>query len=240
MSTVSTSLARTAHNDDVHRTSAAADPGPGVRGRARRYHHGNLAQALVAEGINLASESGPDAVVLREVARRVGVSPTAAYRHFDNQQALQHAVKDAALGRLADHMQAAVAALPAGSVGNADDPAELAVRRLVAIGEAYFAFAMEQEGLFRCFCMGLPLAGGMSWGDEDEPAFGVLTAVLDDLVSVGSLDPDRRPGADLAAWSAVHGLAMLCLDGPLAALPVAEKEALVGATVQMVLRGILR
>lgn len=184
----------------------------------------------------MAAEGGPEAVVLREVARRVGVSPTAAYRHFAGQQALQHAVKEAALAQLAAHLRQAAAALPSRPQ---DDRAAAAAARLVAIGEAYFAFALDQEGLFRCFCMGLPVAAD-AVGGIDEPAFGVLTDSLDDLVATGGMAPERRLGADIAVWSAVHGLAMLCLDGPLAALPRSEKEGMFAVTAGMVLRGILR
>ncbi len=208
----------------------------GVSEPARRYHHGNLSEALVTEATAMAARGGPDAVVLREVARRVGVSATAAYRHFAGQQALQHAVKEAALSQLAAHMRQAAAALAEQPDA---DPAAAAARRLVAIGDAYFAFALDQEGLFRCFCMGLPVAADALW-ETDEPAFGVLTGSLDDLVATGAMAPDRRPGADIAVWSAVHGLAMLCLDGPLAALPRSEKEGMLAVTAGMVLHGILR
>ena len=190
----------------------------------------------MTEATAMAARGGPDAVVLREVARRVGVSATAAYRHFAGQQALQHAVKEAALAQLAEHMREAAAALPADGRG---DPAQVAAQRLVAIGAAYFEFALDQEGLFRCFCMGLPVAADAGW-DNDEPAFGVLTDLLDDLVSAGAMAADRGPGTDIAVWSAVHGLAMLCLDGPLAALPRAEKEGMLAVTTAMVLHGILR
>jgi AcrR family transcriptional regulator len=174
-------------------------------------------------------------VVLREVARRVGVSPTAAYRHFENQQALQNEVKKAALGELAQHMQAAIAALPVRS----DEPArDAAARRLVAIGQAYFAFAIDNEGLFRCFCEGMPTSEEVPW-DVDEAAFGVLSQTMDELIGVGETALLPRPGADLAAWSAIHGLAMLCLDGPLAALPLSEKQSLCALTAGMVLHGLL-
>ena len=52
------------------------------------YHHGALRPALIAAARALLDEGGPEAVGLREAARRVGVSPTATYRHFKDKEAL--------------------------------------------------------------------------------------------------------------------------------------------------------
>jgi len=201
----------------------------------RRYHHGHLAEALLTEATDLAAQGGPDAVVLREVARRAGVSATAAYRHFENQQALQHAVKEEALRALAEHMQAAAAQLPD---VEGEDRRAAAARRLIAIGDAYFEFATTRSGLFRCFCDGLPTAEEAPW-DADEAAFGLLSETLDDLIGSGGEATRPRPAADIAAWSAVHGLAMLCLDGPLAQVSQDERRGLLAATSAMVLHGLL-
>src|SRR5258708_6483779 len=65
------------------------------------YRHGDLRRALIDAGIELARAGGPDAVVLREATRRVGVVPNAAYRHFASRQALLMAVPAAALSALA-------------------------------------------------------------------------------------------------------------------------------------------
>jgi AcrR family transcriptional regulator len=217
------------------------------RAAARPYHHGNLAAALVDAGLEMAAEGGPEAVVLREVARRVGVSATAAYRHFAGQADLIEAVKRAALDRLAEHMREALAGhdrgdadiagqvpLPDIATGSAQ---ERAARRLEAIGRAYFDFAITQQGLFRCFCLGLPMPGAVSL--QDESAFGVLADVLDDLVAAGLLTAERRAaGVDVALWSAVHGLAVLCLDGPLADLPREQQYALLTTVTDVLFHGL--
>jgi AcrR family transcriptional regulator len=65
------------------------------------YRHGDLHHALIAAGTELARVGGPDAVVLREATRRVGVAPNAAYRHFADRRALLEAVCSAAQSRLA-------------------------------------------------------------------------------------------------------------------------------------------
>src|ERR1700743_2056809 len=69
-----------------------------------RYHHGDLRNALIAAAVALVREDGPDAIVLREAARRVGVSANAAYRHFDGLPDLIEAVRQAALDGLSASM----------------------------------------------------------------------------------------------------------------------------------------
>src|SRR5215468_7175665 len=112
------------------------------------YHHGDLANALTVAATQLAREGGPEAVVLREAARSVGVSATAAYRHFAGHGDLIHAVKERAQAALADRMRAELAA------GEPlDDPGLDALRRLGAIGLGYLSFALTEPGLFRtAFC----------------------------------------------------------------------------------------
>lgn len=108
------------------------------------YRHGNLRNALIQAGLELARDSGPDAVILREATRRAGVVPNAAYRHFADRRALLRAVSQAALARLASAMETELAALPA-----ADDPAESARARIRALATGYLRFAQAEPGLFR-------------------------------------------------------------------------------------------
>ena len=68
--------------------------------------------------------------------------------------------------------------------------------------------------------------------------YGVLTAVLDELVEAGVLPAERRPGADVTCWAAVHGFAVLCLEGPLRDLPDAERDAQLEGLLDRVARGL--
>ena len=65
------------------------------------FRHGNLPNALVAAGLEMARAGGPNAVILREATRQAGVSPNAAYRHFASQAALLDAVRSACISRVA-------------------------------------------------------------------------------------------------------------------------------------------
>lgn len=191
-----------------------------------RYHHGDLRNALTAEAVELARAGGPDAVVLREVARRVGVSATAAYRHFATLEELLDVVKHRALDAMAEYVLAALARVePKG------DPGDIAVARFTAAGRGYLAFALEQRGLFHtAFCH---TSEALHQDPEKQTsmlaetqAYVLLSALLDDLLATGRMHPSRRPGAETAAMSVVHGLAELTIDGPLRHL--SEEEQRIG------------
>jgi AcrR family transcriptional regulator len=201
------------------------------------YRHGDLRRALLEEGIQLARSGGPDAVVLREATRRAGVVPNAAYRHFASRWELLQAVRSAALSALAGAMEAELAALP-----RETDPADFARASLRAIGTAYLRFAQEETGLF-CTAFAVPdemrgAADPAKAGASGLDPFQLLAAALDRLVEARVLPPERRPGAEYLAWSAVRGLAMLFMEGPLRRLAPAERDAIGQRLLDMVEKGL--
>jgi hypothetical protein len=110
------------------------------------------------------------------------------------------------------------------------------------VGLGYLRFARDEPGLFRA-AFGVP--GGLDRAFVAEKAgpggtspFGLLAGALDDLVRVGALPAERRPASELLAWSAVHGLAMLVLEGPLHELDDDTRRMAGRRVVEMVVRGI--
>lgn len=201
------------------------------------YHHGDLHLALIEAGLNLAREGGPEAISVREATRRVGVAPNAAYRHFQDREALLAAVCSAAQAEVARAIDAQLATV--------DADQNLATRarfRFRAVGLGYMRFAQAQPGLFRtAFWTSRDLAGARSperRGAGGRTPFELLCVALDELVETGVLSPDRRPGAEFLAWSAVHGLATLLIDGPLRVLPETEARELENRLVMMVEHGL--
>jgi AcrR family transcriptional regulator len=204
-----------------------------VTSTRRSYHHGNLPAALAEAAARLAREGGPEAVVLREAARQVGVSPTAAYRHFANHDDLLHAVKESALTDLAERMEAEISAGQ-----ELADPVADALRRFRAIGLSYVRYAVTEPGLFRtAFCRTDKPAGEVA-DPSTTQAFQLLTKVLDTLAEHGRIGPRHRPFAEMAAWAAVHGLAVLLIDGPLARQPEQVREAATQRTLDAIIAGI--
>ncbi|MEQ1736329.1 MAG: TetR/AcrR family transcriptional regulator [Rhodoglobus sp.] len=200
------------------------------------YHHGDLRQALMAAGLELAVEGGPDAVVLREATRRVGVSPNAAYRHFADREALLAAVCDAAQAQLAAAIEASYRAVAAGEAG------AVARGHLRAVGTGYVRFALENPGLFRtAFSASSDLdrsATPERAGPGGLTAFQLVNAALDEFVASGIMPKSRRPYAEFVAWSSVHGAAMLLIDGPLRALDRTAANALTQHTIDTIEAGL--
>jgi AcrR family transcriptional regulator len=170
----------------------------------RTYHHGNLAESLLNAVDELATKFGFEAVTLRGCAKLVGVSPSSAFRHYVDKRALLTAFATRALQQLSDAMAAAKA-----QAGKQESNAFLAV------GLAYIAFAVEKPALFRAMWreeaiysndehyvaaaneLSMHLKGGFADTIEDE-------------------DPTSLSSQELLAWSSVHGLANLLVDGPVA------------------------
>ena len=162
---------------------------------AGAYHHGDLRAAVIAAGLKRLAESDGGELGLRALARDVGVSATALYRHFPDKEALLDALADEGLRRLGALQ--AQAWLKAGG----------GVAGFKATGIAYVRFAHDEPALFRLsFTRQMPDRN--MGGDGGEVAYNLLRAgVGEALPGVG--DPDT---AALHAWALVHGLAMLILD----------------------------
>ncbi len=159
----------------------------------RPYRHGNLPSALRAAARAILDESGPEIVGLRETARRVGVSATAAYRHFSSKEDLLASVAAEGFRELTGAMEAAA---------DGPDP-------LIGLGLAYVEFALQKRGLFRLM-FGPILVERAKYPALNEAA----TAAFDCVQRVASgVDNGREDAAaSMAAWGLVHGLSALFID----------------------------
>jgi AcrR family transcriptional regulator len=201
------------------------------------YHHGHLPEALTDAALELARRGGPEAVVLRAAARAAGVSHNAAYRHFADRDALLRAVCERCMSRLAVLMETRVDELPA-----LDDPVAAAWARLDATGRAYVEFALSERGWFRT-AFAVPrtvghFGPGEGAGGSGLNPYQILGARLDALVEVGALAATQRPGAEYAAWSAVHGLSTLLIEGPLRGLPDPDRQMALDKVLSVVAGGL--
>src|SRR5689334_16373087 len=149
------------------------------------YHHGDLPAALLRAAGRTLEKRGIAALSLRETARRAGVSHNAPYRHFPDREALLAALAAEGFAMLGERLR--------GKPGR-------------EMGEAYVRFALEQPQRFR-----LMFGGVLPLGKYPELSTAAQGAYL---ALVGAFNELPRPElAAAAAWSLVHGLSHLLLDG---------------------------
>lgn len=163
----------------------------------RTYHHGDLRSALVEAGLRALETTEIGDISLRQIARDVGVSATAVYRHFPDKRALLVALAGAGIDKLGEAQ--------AKAAGSASDTSAFS-----ATGRAYVRFALAHPALFRLIFTHLPPAGETVFGES------LAARLLHDKAAAttgGNAEETRR--LMVQAWAVVHGLAMLMLDGQL-------------------------
>lgn len=173
--------------------------------RQSKYHHGDLRRALLDAALELVQQEGIATLSLREVARRAGVSHAAPYRHFPSREALLAAVAEEGFHDFQTALQ------------NAADQANSPLEALQATGIAYVDFALDHSAHFRVM-FGGGTGKACDYPDlvaASEGAFAVLLATIQRCIEDGSLRDAPPAELALAAWSTVHGLAALLLDGML-------------------------
>ena len=195
------------------------------------YHHGNLRQALIDAAIALIAERGPGGFSFAEVARAVGVSPAAPYRHFRDRNAL-----------LADIAMRGFELFEAELIGAWDGGRPEPIGALVRCGRRYLTFARRQPALYAAmFESGLPPDTDSGLLRASERAFAVLVRAAEGVCA--NIPPPARPPAIMVAlhvWSFAHGIASLFLahaSGPGRVLPMAPED-LLEAGVLLYLQGL--
>lgn len=166
----------------------------------KRYHHGDLRAALIDIGLRLLAERNAEELSLRAMAREAGVSATSVYRHFPDKAALMQALAMTGLQRLADAQRQA-------AEGH-DDP----LTSFAATGAAYVRFALANPALFRLIFASS--ARARATGEAE--ALALLRANARAVLPADA-EPEVQEARALRAWSLVHGMAMLMLDGQIPA-----------------------
>ncbi len=168
------------------------------RSGAGRYHHGNLKAALRDAAERILIERGVAEVGLREVARAVGVSHAAPYRHYENREALLADIAAGGFERLRTRMAAV----------SAPSPQE----RVAMIATSYVGFAMDEPAIFR-------LMFGPELAKPAHPQLKIAADATFAMVREAMIDFGVPPPATIeaiASWALVHGYATLLLDDRLA------------------------
>lgn len=196
----------------------------------RPYHHGALDSALLEAAMDVVATDGMGALSLRELARTLGVSPSATYRHFPSRDHLVAAVSQRARERLATAMIVARDAVPATGT-----KANRSVRRFAATGRAYVTFAVQTPSLFEAAFVPCPVTPPTP---EDPNAWSVLVRAVDEMVEAGAVPIARRDEAPLIAWAGVHGLSTILTAS--VQPPESGLDAGHHAAIDTVIDGIIR
>ncbi|MEZ7898212.1 MAG: TetR/AcrR family transcriptional regulator [Flaviflexus sp.] len=188
----------------------------------RPYHHGNLRAELIRVGLELANEGGTRAVGLREAARRIGVSPSAAYRHFSGHADLLLAVRNEIIHIIEVEFTEALLTVDENDV----------VGRLRALADIYFSFAVDHTMQFDVFASVFP--EHEDWlGHSGEPI-----QILIDVMKKVKPESDDPAGESVAVWAPLHGISILCTLGALRAIPLEDKWKAQESVVVLILRGL--
>jgi AcrR family transcriptional regulator len=170
----------------------------------KKYHHGDLKNALIEAGAEILSNEGVSGLSLRKVASRAGVSHAAPYAHFTDKQALIAAISTEGYRRLYETLTEVVQKYR-------DDP----LRRFVEVAWAFVEFARNDPDYFKV------IFSSVAEKEKDFPAFVEMTRknfqLLVELVETCQAARVLKPGpADemaVSIWSLVQGFASLLIEG---------------------------
>jgi len=189
------------------RITLAVMAGTHLRRRKPRvpYHHGDLRRALLVEAARTIRAEGIEAVTLRAVGARLGVSRTALYRHFADKSALLAAVAREGFQRFRQDLTEAWTDAGGGRAG------------FTAMGRAYVHFALANSSHYRVMFGDFR---DLSTRDPElaadaSAAFQVLVDALITLQSDSLIRPDETRQLARFIWATMHGIAMLAIDGQL-------------------------
>jgi AcrR family transcriptional regulator len=183
--------------------------------RVMPYHHGNLRRVAIDAAVETIAADGPSALNLRELARRIGVSHAALTHHFGDRTGLLTAIAIEGFERLADSLSATWERTSS----------------FLEVGVSYVGFAVRNPGHFAVMFRGdLVQPDDPTLVAAQERSSALLYGPLESVA--GSTRDDARTVAGIAAWSLVHGLATLWLQGSLPRVKAMDAEALTRAAAR--------
>ena len=193
------------------------------------YHHGNLRHALLGKALARLGTQGAEGLSLRELARDLGVSQAAPYRHFPDKESLLAELAARGFRELAHDMRASIA-------GSDSTPAAA----LHAAGLSYIRFAVRHPEQYRLMFGNFRLEKGR-YAELDATAaeaFGLLSGVVQRGVEQGAFRAESVAVLAVGAWSIVHGFASLVIDGRLDVESGTDDSALAEQVTRLFRTGI--
>jgi AcrR family transcriptional regulator len=189
-----------------------------VRKAVNTYHHGDLRDALVQAAFQEAERGGPEAINISALAKKLGVSQPAPYRHFADREALLEAVTAEAFRQFNVILREAV-----------DRPSQHS--KLSRFAQATLAFGLQRNGIYRLMFASRTMASAAKGGELHKAAMETLALLIESLEApaVGVL----RERQAMKIWASLHGVVMLAEQGLLTGqVGGASREELVEDIVQ--------
>lgn len=213
-------------DSDLNNDSRNSDKrGPG------NYHHGNLRAALLQAAVELIREAGVEKLSLRGLARKVGVSQTAPYRHFQDKNHLLVEIAKQTFEELAQATSALI------------DPEYSATKNIEAAGKAYLNFAIQNPERYKLmFGSGIENRGEYpDLIESGQQSFDVLRQLVIVGIEQQELLADDPQVLSTNCWSAIHGFATLAIDGFYdRQVAFSDFDTLLNSHVRLSIRGIVR
>lgn len=162
------------------------------------YHHGDLRDALVQAALAEAEQGGPEAISLKALAKKLGVSQPAPYRHFADREGLLEAVTAEAFRQFSAVLRELISR-----------PSKKS--KLSRLAQATLAFGLRRNGIYRLMFASRTMACAPKGSELHKAAFETFGLVLEALEApaVGLL----RERQALQMWAALHGVVMLAEQG---------------------------
>jgi AcrR family transcriptional regulator len=169
-----------------------------LRKRVNTYHHGDLRDALVRAALAEAERGGPEAISIKALAKRLGVSQPAPYRHFTDREALLQAVAAEAFRQFNTIMREAI-----------DKPSKRS--KLSRLAQAALDFGLKRNGIYRLMFASRTMAGAADDSELHVAAHETFVLLVEsfDAPKVGLL----REQHALQIWASLHGVVMLAEQG---------------------------
>jgi AcrR family transcriptional regulator len=162
------------------------------------YHHGDLREALVRAALAEAERGGPEAISIKALAKRLGVSQPAPYRHFTDREALLQAVAAEAFRQFNTIMREAI-----------DKPSKRS--KLSRLAQAALDFGLKRNGIYRLMFASRTMAGAADDSELHVAAHETFVLLVESFEApkVGLL----REQHALQIWASLHGVVMLAEQG---------------------------
>lgn len=195
---------------------------------SKKYHHGDLKNALIKAGVEILAKEGVGGLSLRKVAQRAGVSHSAPYAHFPDKQSLIAAISTEGFNQLYNELEAAIS-----------PHAKTPKKQLVEGAQAYVRFALKNSDTFKI------MFSGVLEKEKDYPSFVEISSKTFKLVievvqacqNVGVLPAAPANLMAVSVWGQVHGIVSLALEGQISHTLLEKKniESIVSFAVEQMI-----